>query len=161
VHAGGRAWLADVGFGSGLLEPLSFDVRAPQAQGGWAYELAATGPAAWELREREAGRWAPAYSFEDQRVHPADVVMANHFSSTFPTSPFVTRTVAVRKDERAVRRLLDRTYGVTRPDGSVEERELGDAEIASTLREVFALPLDDDQVRRLIAGLPAARSAHP
>ena len=78
--------------------------------------------------------------------------MANHFTSTWPRSPFVTRSVVVRKDEDAVRELIDRTLTTTRPDGSTEEREIGDGDLAGTLRDVFGLELSDDE----LAGVAAA-----
>ena len=96
--------------------------RAAARQGGWEFALAAVGPRAWELRERRHGEWITRYGFDDQRQHPADVVVANHFTSTWPSSPFVTRSVVVRKDEHALRELIDRTLTVTRPDGSTEQR---------------------------------------
>ena len=151
VHAGGEAWLADVGFGSGLLAPVRFSGGEPARQGGWEYALAETGPATWELRERRDGEWLVRYAFADERQHPADVVVANHFTSTWPRSPFVTRSVVVRKDEDALRELLDRTLTTTRPDGSTDEREIGDDELAATLRDVFGLELDARELDALAA----------
>ena len=155
VRAGGEAFLADVGFGSGLLVPLPFGAEGPHAQGGWTFALATTGPHAWELRERRAGVWTTAYRFDDVRQHPADVVVANHFTSTFPRSPFVGRAVAVRRDEYALRELIGRTLTTTRPDGSSEAREIGDGELGATLRDVFRLDLAEDEVARLAAATAA------
>jgi N-hydroxyarylamine O-acetyltransferase len=153
VRVEGEPWLADVGFGSGLLEPIPFaSAGEPHRQGGWEYALAETGPGEWELRERRDGEWRVGYAFADERQHPADVVVANHFTSTWPRSPFVTRAVVVRKDEDALRELIDRTLTTTRPDGSSEEREIGDGELDATLRDVFRLELSDDE----LAGVTAA-----
>ena len=155
VRAGGEAFLADVGFGSGLLVPLPFGAEGPHAQGGWTFALATAGPHAWELRERRAGVWTTAYRFDDVRQHPADVVVANHFTSTFPRSPFVGRAVAVRRDEHALHELIDRTLTTTRPDGSSEAREIGDAELGATLRDVFRLDLAEDEIARLARAMAA------
>jgi N-hydroxyarylamine O-acetyltransferase len=155
VRTGGEAWLADVGFGSGLLEPLPFGTEGPRAQGGWTFALAATGADAWELRERRAGEWETAYRFDAVRQHPADVVVANHFTSTFPRSPFVGRAVAARRDDETLRRLVDRTLTTTRPDGSSETREIGDADLRATLRDVFGLELSEDEVARLVRATAA------
>jgi N-hydroxyarylamine O-acetyltransferase len=148
VHADGEAWLADVGFGSGLLAPLPFGGGEPRRQGGWQLALAPTGPGAWELRERRDGAWAVRYGFADERQHPADVVVANHFTSTWPRSPFVTRAVVVRKDEHALHELIDRALTVTRPDGSSEQREIGDLRAAL---EPFGLELSADELAALDA----------
>jgi N-hydroxyarylamine O-acetyltransferase len=149
AHADGERWLADVGFGSGVLQPLRFDQAGPQRQGGWTFEVAATGPRSWALRERQRGEWVTRYGFDEQRLHAADVVMANHFTSTFPRSPFVGKAVVVRRDEESIRSLVDRRLTIERPDGSVEERDVGDGELADLLREVFAIPLSDDEVAQL------------
>jgi N-hydroxyarylamine O-acetyltransferase len=156
VRADGEAWLADVGFGSGLLEPLPFDGGEPRRQGGWEYMLASTGDGAWELRERREDEWMVRYGFADERQHPADVVVANHFTSTWPRSPFVTRAVVVRKDEDALRELIDRTLTTTRPDGSTEERPIADGELAATLADVFGLELSADEVAGLARFIAAA-----
>jgi N-hydroxyarylamine O-acetyltransferase len=144
VHVDGERWLADVGFGSGLLRPLPFAADGPQRQGGWTFRLDALGPHAWELRERRAGEWATLYGFDDQRQHFADVVMSNHFTSTFPRSPFVNKPVLVRKDEQRLRELIAGNLTVTRPDGSVGERPVDD--LGATLRDVFRLSLTDEEI---------------
>jgi N-hydroxyarylamine O-acetyltransferase len=149
--AGTERWLADVGFGSGLLAPLPFDAPGPYEQGPWAFELVSIGAGSWALRERERGEWVTGYVFDDQRQHAADVVMANHYISTFPRSPFVGQAVVVRKDEHAVRRIRGRTFSVTHPDWSIEERTLDDRELADALREVFRLPLSDEEVAQIAA----------
>lgn len=149
AHADGAPWLADVGFGSGLLRPLPFDREGPQTQGGWTFQLVATGPSSWAVRERLRGEWITHYGFENQRLHAADVVMANHFTSTFERSPFVGKIVAARRDEDALRRLVGRTFTLERPDGSVEERKVGDDELAGILRGVFAIPLSHREIERL------------
>jgi N-hydroxyarylamine O-acetyltransferase len=150
VHVGGDAWLADVGFGSGLLEPVPFDGGAPHVQGGWTFALAPTGLGTWALRERQGEEWVTRYRFADERQYPADVVVANHFTSTFPRSPFVLRAVAVRKDEETLRELVDDTFRVTRPDRSSEERVVGDDEVGDLLCDVFRVPLSPEELDRLI-----------
>jgi N-hydroxyarylamine O-acetyltransferase len=150
VHIDGEAWLADAGFGSGLLAPLPFDGGAPRRQGGWTFTLAATGNGTWALRERQGEEWVTRYRFADERQYPADVVVANHFTSTFPRSPFVLRPVTVRKDEDTLRELVDDTFRVTRPDRSTEERVVGDDEVGDLLRDVFRLPLSPAELDRLL-----------
>jgi len=62
----------------------------------------------------------------------------------------------VRRDEDALRELIDGTLTTTRPDGSSETREIGD-DLAATLRDVFRLALDPDEIARL-TGATAARA---
>ena len=154
VHAGAERWLADVGFGSGLLEPLSFDAAGAHTQGGWTFELAPTGAGAWQLRERQGQDWVTRYSLDQQRLHPADVVMANHFTSTYPRSPFVGQLVVVRRDADSTRQLIGRRLTVTLPDQSTDERRLSDREFADALRETFGLSLSPEELTQLIAAVP-------
>jgi N-hydroxyarylamine O-acetyltransferase len=149
VWIDGEPWLADVGFGAGLLEPMPLAAGERSRQGGWEFELAAPEPGGWELRERRGDEWATRYGFREERQHPSDVVMANHFTSTFARSPFVGRTVVVRKDEEALHELIDRTLTVTRPDGSADTREIDPGERAAVLRERFGLELSEEELAQL------------
>lgn len=146
VEAEGARWLADVGFGSGLLEPLPFEAGGARSQGGWTYALVSRGHRSWELRERRGPDWMTLYRFDEERQHAADVLVANHFSSTHPRSPFVGQPVVVRKDADSIRRLLGRRLTLTRPDGSTHERQLTDGEIADALRDDFRVPLSSEEV---------------
>jgi N-hydroxyarylamine O-acetyltransferase len=141
VDAGGQRWLADVGFGSGLLEPIPFETDGEHRQGGWTFRLCGAGPG-YELEELGPDGWVTRYGFALERQYPADVVVANHFTATFPRSPFVTRVVVVRKDEQALHELIDGTLTVTRPDGTTTAREVDLADALPGL----GLELDSDEL---------------
>jgi N-hydroxyarylamine O-acetyltransferase len=148
-------WLADVGFGNGLLAPLPWDeTGAAHQQGGWTYQLTSPGQGSWQVRERLGQRWTVLYRFTEEPQHASDVIVANHFTSTHPSSPFVGQVVVVRKDADAFRRLVDRRLIIARPDGSAEERLLTDTEFADALADDFGLPLSRTEVGDLIAALP-------
>jgi N-hydroxyarylamine O-acetyltransferase len=132
VDVDGERWLADVGFGGGLLEPIPFATGGEHRQGGWTFRLREAGPG-WEVQERRPDGWTTLYGFADERQYPADFVVANHFTSTFARSPFVTRIVVTRKDEDALRELVDTTLTVTRPDFSTESRAVALAEALPAL----------------------------
>ena len=86
VRVAGQDWLADTGFGTGLIEPVPFGDGAPRNQYGWTYRLRADGAHHWQLQERQGDDWATLYQFDDQPQYPADVLVANHFTSTYPDS---------------------------------------------------------------------------
>jgi len=148
VHTGAQRWLADVGFGSGLLEPLPFDSQRPVTQAAWTFEPASIRPGSCALRELQGDEWVTRYGFDEQRLHAADVVLANHFTSTFARSPFVGQLVVLRREEDTIHGLIDSRLTVTHPDRSVDERD-GDDEIASVLRETFRIPLSDEEMMQL------------
>jgi N-hydroxyarylamine O-acetyltransferase len=149
VDVGSERWLADVGFGSTLLEPLPFDAGGPHTQGAWTFELSRTRPASWALRERQGDEWVTSYGFDEQRLHASDVVMANHFTSTFERSPFVGRLVVMRRDADSIRRLIDRRLTVTHPDWSLDERDVDDDELGDLVRGMFGIPLNDEDLAQL------------
>ena len=108
ARAGGERWLADVGFGLGLLEPLPWGDTGPHPQGGWAYRLVAVGERTWQVRERQGETWTALYRFSEEPQHASDVVVANYFTSNHPSSPFVGRPVVIRKEPHSRLRLHGR-----------------------------------------------------
>jgi N-hydroxyarylamine O-acetyltransferase len=156
VRAESEQWLADVGFGNGLLEPLPWDhTGAAHGQGGWSYQLVSAGGSSWELRERLGQAWTVRYRFTDEPQHASDVTMANHFTSTHPSSRFVGQAVLMRKDVDVARRLVGRRLTILRPDGSSDERVLSDTEVADALADDFRVPLSRAETDQVIAALPA------
>lgn len=154
VRAGGREWLADVGFGSGLLDPLPWGDTGPHGQGCWTYRLVPRGERGWQMTQRRGAGWQPLYSFTEEPQHLSDIEVANYFTSTHPSSPFAGQLVVMRKDDDRQLRLRGRQLSSVRCDGSESERELTDAEVARALREEFALPLTGGEITVLLRSLP-------
>ena len=156
VRADGQSWLADTGFGTGLIEPLPFGDETPRDQYGWTYRLIAAAPHLWQLQERKDGAWVTRYRFDDQPQYPADVTVGNHFTATYPDSHFVRQLVVIRKDTSGLRMLTGRRLSIIRPGQPGSDGQLGDAEFARTLTEVFGLRLDAAETTRLtiITGEP-------
>ncbi len=143
VDIAGTRWLADVGFGGDtLLDPIPFDDDGPVQQGAWAFRLADDGDVRvlWGLR---ADGWLDLYSFTQEPQLPVDYEVANHYTSTWPRSPFVTKIIAQRSglDERWM--LIDDELRVERPDGTERWTVASDAERLSTLDERFGLVFPD------------------
>jgi N-hydroxyarylamine O-acetyltransferase len=151
VHAGQDCWLADTGFGTGLIEPLQFDGGTPACQYGWTYRLHVVSEHRWQLQELRNGEWATLYRFDDQPQYAADILVANHFTSTYPDSHFVRQLVLIRKDSTGLRRLTGRRLSVARPGHPGEEHQLSDGEFAVALTEMFGLHLSAAEAARLTA----------
>ncbi len=154
VAAGQERWLADVGFGSGLLAPLPLAETGPQRQGAWEYELVRGADQAWRLREFDGRARTTVLTFTEEPQYFVDIDAANHHSATHPRSPFVRRPIVVRKDDTSVRRLLGREHSLERPGHPVQERRLTDHEFADVLHDVFGPALSADEVTALVAALP-------
>jgi N-hydroxyarylamine O-acetyltransferase len=143
VDISGTRWLADVGFGGDtLLDPVSFDAHEPVQQGAWAFRLADAGDVRvlWGLR---GDGWVDLYTFTEEPQLPVDYEVANHYTSTWSRSPFVTKIIAQRSglDERWM--LIDDELRVERPDGTERWTVASDAERLAILAERFELAFPD------------------
>ncbi len=155
----GRPWLADPGFGSGLLAPLPLDAGTETGQGAWTYRLRRLGSDEWQLQEATTEEdWHTLYTFEIATQHVADVVVSNHYTSTWPGSPFVQRPVVVRKDDHAVRRLLGGQLTVVRPGRPDEIRDVPGTDLGAVLHELGVDQSPDDVSTLARAVQPGATS---
>ncbi|MEV5240656.1 arylamine N-acetyltransferase [Streptomyces cinnamoneus] len=150
VVADGEEWLCDVGFGGeGLLEPLPLRDGAEARQGEWTFGLTREENGVHALRTLRADGWGDLYAFGPEDRFPVDYVVMNHYTSTHPRSPFVSRVI-VQQTESALRRMLVGSMLVTvRADGSTEQREVGAAELHEVLRSEFRIELDEEEVATL------------
>jgi N-hydroxyarylamine O-acetyltransferase len=158
-----RIWLADVGFGSSppapLVLPAPPDEGGEQNVDGWSYEIVPDDlPRTWKLRELQGKEWVTLYRYEDQPAYPADVVMSNHYTATYPESWFTQLPIVVRREVDAIHSLLGRTYTITRPGYVKERRVLTDQEFAVALGDVFGLTFTPDEIAVLQAFQLAADS---
>jgi N-hydroxyarylamine O-acetyltransferase len=128
-------FLADVGFGGdGPLHPLPLRAEGETWTFGFGYKLRREGDQ-WVLMAGEGGPWTDLYAFTEEPAHAVDYEMANHFTSTWPRSPFVLNLTAQRS--WAGGRLILRNRDLTRRQG------------ASVERSVVA---DPDHLLRVLAG---------
>lgn len=135
-------WIADVGFGgAGLLEPISLKAGEAQ-QAAWRFRLVEEKPMR-VLQALRADGWSDLYAFTLEAQYFADYVMANHYASTWPESPFVNRLVAqlTRPDIRWS--LVDRELTRMRPDGDTTMSLASHNDIIETLRGRFGIELSD------------------
>lgn len=130
-------WLVDVGFGGGLLRPLPWDdFGTIHRQGGWTYRLEQGATGERLLRERRGKQWRTLYSFTDEPQHASDIMMANHFTQSHPSSPFRDRLVAIAKDEARLTVLRGRHLSQTRPDGTNTEQNLEHDQFHAALTDI-------------------------
>jgi N-hydroxyarylamine O-acetyltransferase len=155
-------WLADPGFGSSPPAPLRYR-SGPQEVDGWIYEVTPDeehGQQVRKLRENQAGQWVTLHRWDDNKVQPVDVVLSNHYTSTYPDSWFTWQPVIVRRDPDAIRSLVGRTYTVTRAGYTKTRSELTDKEFAAALTEEFGLRLTDDELDAVVSA-PTGHEKEP
>jgi N-hydroxyarylamine O-acetyltransferase len=107
------AFLVDVGFGGeGPLVPVPFAPGAETEAAGVRHRLIPEGPSSAGVRVLQAdvgGGFTDLYAFTEEPQLAVDYEMANHFTSTYPRSPFVLNLTAqrARRDRRAILRNRD------------------------------------------------------
>lgn len=159
----GRAWICDVGFGSGQLEPIELADGAETAGDGPPFRLrrerSPGGADEWVLYARERDGWLDLHGFTLDPRYAADYTVINHYISTHPRSPFVGRLRVQRGQVDARYVLDDTTLKISRPDGTGErERRLEPHEVAEALADLFGIVLDEDDSARLAAVLDGERA---
>lgn len=139
VHADGRLWLVDVGFGGFMPpEPILWQLDTSQQTGWGSYGLTPT-PNGVLLRNEVDGNWQPLYEILDFNWQPIDLITGNHYVATHPDSHFrhLLNVALTLADER--RTLSGNLFHRTRPDGSRHEQTLDAAGLARTLAVEFGL----------------------
>jgi N-hydroxyarylamine O-acetyltransferase len=132
-------FLADVGFGGdGPVHALPLVAGPESWTFGTACRLRRDGEL-WVLEGNMAGEWLDLYAFTLEPQYPVDFEMANHFTSTFPSSPFLQNLVVQRSwpEKRAI--LRNREL-VLREGGAAEKTTIRDPEhLLEVLDHVFGL----------------------
>ena len=133
------AFLADVGFGGdGPVHPLPLVEGTETWVGRTGHRLRREGDL-WVIEGNSAGEWADLYAFTLEPQHPVDFEVANHYTSTWPRSPFVLNLTAQRSwpEKRAILRNRDL---VVREDGESTATTLRDPDhLLDVLDAVFGL----------------------
>lgn len=160
VKLGGRDWICDVGFGGPSIRyPMPFEMGRVEIQDGEAFRLTEDSDFGYGLQQlQENGSWFPLYWFRRQRVLPIDILMGNHFTSTweksiFRASLFCALPFAGGKNTLFGRELKERR------DGKLISRRLHTGEeLISALKVLFKIelnPIEEDSMRARFASLPA------
>ena len=96
VEVDGEPWLADVGFGRvGPLYPIRLNQAEAVHQSAWTFRMSREG-GLHVLQTFHDDGWFDLYAFTREPQEPVDFVVANHYTSTHPDSPFVQTLVVQR-----------------------------------------------------------------
>lgn len=143
VELGAHRFLADVGFGGpGLRLPLPLEPGAEAIQAGETFRLTEHAALGLVLQKRVgAAPWADLYVFDlAETTLPGDIVAANHFTATWPGSPFRQHVMAARATETGRIALRDLEFCET-AEGGRRTKILKPAALPSLLAERFGLDL--------------------
>ncbi|HTI52059.1 MAG TPA: arylamine N-acetyltransferase [Planctomycetaceae bacterium] len=139
VEAGGRTFVADVGFGGeGLLFPVPLVPGEPSPQFVWTYRVVREGDA-WVLQSQHATGWHDLYVFTLEPQFPVDFEMASHYVSTHPDSRFVQTLTAQLPLPEVRHTLRNHEFYSERPDGVSQTTIADDGHLLQVLSHTFGL----------------------
>lgn len=137
----GEPWIADVGFGDGMFEPVPLR-EGEFEQRGFRYGLEKLDDGFWRFHNHQHGA-APSYDFKAQ---PADESLFQEkceLLQSSPESPFVMTMVCQRFTETGYEVQLGKVARTVTPDG-INSRNLSSAgEFIDRLREDFKLDVPE------------------
>jgi N-hydroxyarylamine O-acetyltransferase len=148
VTLDGEPWLADPGFGMSVLRPIRLVDGAEDDYGGWRYRLREVligVGRGWVLERWRDEHWELMHTHDELPVHPIDLAVGNHFTSTYPTIHFRQMLMVTRHLDGRHVALTHETLTVRRPGVATEHRALRDGELDDWLEEL-AVPLTDDEL---------------
>ncbi|HET6432502.1 arylamine N-acetyltransferase [Dyella sp.] len=156
VTIAGERWLVDVGFGGlTLTSVLRLQSGLEQLTPHEPCRLLESG-GEWRLQAKVGSQWRALYRFTLQPCEPIDYVVANHYVSTHPDSPFTTDLMVARTDVDQRLALRNHEFTVRHRDGRQEHYLLRSArEIRGVLEHQFMLVLPGHvALDRRLAALP-------
>jgi N-hydroxyarylamine O-acetyltransferase len=134
-------WLADVGFGDFVVEPLLLRTDIVQEQGGRKYRLLNVGERVQVQTCGEDGVWKPEYSFQLRPRELEDFAAMCRYHQTSPESPFTQKklcTIATPEGRITLSNMkLIVTGGSTRQESQLNS----EAEWHEALRTYFGVVL--------------------
>lgn len=141
-------YLADVGFGGdGPLRPVPLDGEVAE-QPLAAYRVVREGKL-HVLQRRRGAAWNDQYAFGLEPALPIDYVVANHFTATWPSSPFVNGSTLQRSTAAARYILRGHTYAVQTEAGDAV-RQVPTEEALALIRDVFGIDLPEAELRQAL-----------
>lgn len=154
VRLDGQRLLADPGFGMSLLRPIPMTDGATDDHGGWHYrarrlESPGRGPV-WELQRFRDTGWELMHTTDELTVHPIDLLMGHHFTSTYQGSHFTRRLMLARHLDGYHLTVANGAVTRRRPGQPTEHRPLRHGELPSLLGEL-EVPLTATEQDRLLA----------
>ncbi|WP_216213985.1 arylamine N-acetyltransferase family protein [Amycolatopsis aidingensis] len=149
VHAEGTDYLADIGFGAGMMYPMPLRDGAEVDQAGWPHRIVRQGNL-WALTKQQGDGWEVLHASDESPQRPVDYEVAHHYVSTHPRSPFTGQLVVMRLDHGVSRRLVGDELTVERANGETERTPVRPEQLGDVLRDLDLEPGPAD-----LAGLRA------
>jgi N-hydroxyarylamine O-acetyltransferase len=153
--------LADPGFGMSVLQPIPLTDGAEDDHGGWRYRLREVpigDGRGWALERWREEHWELMHVHDELPVHPIDLAVAHHFTSTYPPIHFRNMLMLTKHLDGQHVAVTHETLTVRRPGEPTQHRQLRDGELSDLLDEL-AVPLTADEREALLTRVGGLRSA--
>jgi N-hydroxyarylamine O-acetyltransferase len=148
VRIDGEEWLADVGFGAGILHPMPLKDGAVVDQAGWDHRLTQDGRT-WTLAKKTADGWIPQHASNNEPQRLIDYQVYHHYVATNHHSPFSTKLVVMRLGDGVSRRVVGTELTTEYADGRTEHRTLNADDLGPALAALDVV-LNDEELDRLL-----------
>lgn len=144
-------WLMDAGFGGGYCPPLLLSNGSEaSAPDGSTYRLTSDPEWGWILDRCVDGSTMRQFSFTETDVFSPDILVANHWTSTHPTSSFKKNMVVNRITKDGRLSLMNTVLTRSGPhDETMTMTIKSSDQLASIFREEFGLKLSSFEIRTL------------
>jgi N-hydroxyarylamine O-acetyltransferase len=144
VEAGGRFWLADVGFGGFMPNmPLAWEMGTAQETRFGVFRLRETADG-WQVETQDGDDWMPLYEILGFHWQNVDFDVANHYVAHHPSSHFRSTLIAARTEVETRYTLAGNKLTVHRSNGTRETHVLDADGIENALGSVFGLPVEPE-----------------
>lgn len=136
-----RAYIADVGFGDGMLEPTPL-LEGPVSCAGYEFRVEGLGDG-WLRFHNHALGGAPYFDFRDRPAIESELAWTCRYLSTSPESVFTQTAIAFRHTPDGIRAILGRIVRQVTPGGKTTHLMASADEFVATLKSQFGLDLPE------------------
>jgi N-hydroxyarylamine O-acetyltransferase len=158
-----RRWMADVGFGVGVLGPVPLPAGPgsgePARYGRWEHRADIDAEGHIVLMERDGEGWRPLHQTVDRDVDHHAVTQANRWVALQPGSPFAHRLVAMRTTDDRRERLRGTSLETLTADGELHTEHLTPEAALDALQRRFGVATDAEDRAALLERLSQAAGA--
>jgi N-hydroxyarylamine O-acetyltransferase len=141
VKIDGAEWLADAGFGHGDVPVMRLTEQPKTTADGTEYQLQRDSAHGWMLLRNGL----PQYSFTPDPIWPADLIQANHYTSTFPSSRFIKNIIVSINSADGFASLFNDKVTIAGQSQTLAKRR----EYQDVLAGCFGLTFSEDDWSRL------------
>lgn len=143
VQIKGKQYITDVGFGGpGTYLPIHFEIDREDVQPHGTFRITRDPTHEFIMQKKIDDGWFNVYGFNLDTIYPADLVMSNFFTSTYPESHFRHNLIAGRHLPNGRITLLNRQLTTNLDKVSTVHEIATHDELIAVLTKTFGIKLE-------------------